>query len=168
VRVVVGGVSGSGKSTVGAALAERLGVAFEDGDDLHPEANKAKMRAGDPLTDEDRRPWLIAVGQWLEAREGGVVACSALRRTHRDLLRQHAPDLDFVMLDGDPDTIRDRQAGRGQHFMPASLMASQFATYEPLAPEEHGTTLDIADRVDVIVAAYVDGLEGRRAEPPLE
>ena len=164
VRVVVGGVSGSGKSTVGEALAARLGVAFEDGDDLHPDANKDKMRAGEALTDEDRRPWLIAVGEWLEAREGGVVACSALRRTHRDLLRAHADDLDILMLDGEPDVIRERQAGRGQHFMPSSLMNSQFATYEPMAPEERGVTLDVSDPVDVIVESYVAGLTGRSAD----
>ncbi len=153
-RVVVAGVSGSGKSTVGKALAERLGVPFEDGDDLHPAANVAKMRAGEPLTDEDRAPWLRAIGTWLAEHEDGVVACSALRRTYRDTLRSHA-DLDVLLLHGDADLIRERQAARGQHFMPTGLMDSQLATYEPLGPDEPGVTLDVALPVEEIVAQYV-------------
>jgi gluconokinase len=153
-RVVVAGVSGSGKSTVGKALAERLGAAFEDGDDLHPPANVAKMTAGEPLTDEDRAPWLRAIGAWLAEHEDGVVACSALRRTYRDALRFHA-DLDVLLLHGDPELIRQRQAARGRHFMPTGLMDSQFATYEPLGPDEPGVTLDVALPVEEIVEQYV-------------
>lgn len=161
-RVVVGGISGSGKSTVGAALAERLGVEFCDGDDLHPEANVAKMRAGTPLTDEDRWPWLDAIAAWLAEREAGVVACSALRRSYRDHLRAAVPDVEVLLLHGDADLIRERQASRGQHFMPASLLDSQIATLEPLEPDEAGATLDVADPVEEIVAAYA-AHEGREA-----
>ncbi len=154
-RVVVAGVSGSGKSTVGQALADRLGVPFEDGDDLHPASNIAKMKAGEPLTDADRFPWLEAVGEWLAGHDAGVVACSALHRSYRDQLRRHVSDLDFLMLDGDPDLIRERQAARGQHFMPAGLMSSQLAAFEPLAPEEHGLTVDVGQGVELVVEEYV-------------
>ncbi len=154
-RVVVAGVSGSGKSTVGRALAQRLEVPFVDGDGLHPPANVEKMRAGNPLTDADRAPWLRAVGEWLAEHPEGVVACSALRRTYRDALRTYADDVDVLLLHGDPGLIRERQAARGQHFMPPSLMSSQLATVEPLAPDEPGTTLDVASPVDAIVGDYV-------------
>ncbi|MDO9456579.1 gluconokinase [Nocardioides sp.] len=157
VRVVVAGVSGSGKSTVGEALAARLGVAFCDGDDLHPPANVAKMRAGTPLTDADRWPWLDDIGAWLARDAGGVVACSALRRAYRDRLRSAVPGLDVLLLDGDPGLIRARQAARGQHFMPTSLLDSQLATFEPLAPDEAGLTVDVADPVEEIVARYAGG-----------
>ncbi len=156
-RVVVGGVSGSGKSTVGAALAERLGVPFCDGDDLHPRANVEKMRSGVPLDDTDRKPWLIAIGAWL-AEHDGVVASSALRRAHRDLIRAQAPDVEMLLLHGDPDLIRERQAARGQHFMPTGLMGSQFATFEPLEPDEAGTTLDVANDIESLVTAGVEAL----------
>ena len=156
-RVVVGGVSGSGKSTVGAALAERLGLPFCDGDDLHPRANVEKMRSGEPLDDNDRLPWLIAIGEWLAGHDG-VVAASALRRTHRDLIRAQAPDVEVLLLHGDPDLIRERQAARGQHFMPTGLMSSQFATFEPLEPDEAGTTLDVGGDIESLVAAGVAAL----------
>ncbi|CAN5600670.1 hypothetical protein BH11ACT8_BH11ACT8_16510 [soil metagenome] len=162
--VVVAGVSGSGKSTVGRALAGRLGVAFEDGDDLHPAANVEKMTAGVPLEDADRWPWLDAVGDWLAAHPGGVVACSALRRAHRDRIRGRVADLDVLLLDGDPELIRARQAARGRHFMPPSLMDSQLATLEPLAPDEAGTTLDVAQDVAAIVEEFVAGSVDRRCE----
>ena len=155
---VVMGVSGSGKSTVGAALAQRLCVPFADGDDLHPAANIPKMSAGLPLDDEDRAPWLAAIGSWLAAhdRSGGVVSSSALRRSYRDALRSHVPALRFLHLQGTPDVIAARQATRPGHFMPASLLASQFATLEPLAPDEPGLVVDVAQPVDVIVQEYVD------------
>jgi len=149
-RVVVGGVSGSGKSTVGSALADRLGVPFVDGDDLHPQANVDKMRAGTPLTDEDREPWLLAVSTWL-AENDGVVACSALRRAYRDLIRECADGVTVVLLHGDPELIRARQAARGQHFMPPELMDSQFALFEPIASDEAGATLDVAGDVESLV-----------------
>jgi gluconokinase len=157
-RVIVGGVSGSGKSTVGSALAERLGVEFVDGDDLHPEANVEKMRAGTPLTDEDRAPWLRAIGDWL-AENDGVVACSALRRAYRDLVRERAAGVDTILLHGDPELIRARQAARGQHFMPPALMDSQFALFEPIGPDEAGTTLDVVADVATLVEQAVAALE---------
>ncbi len=156
--VVVMGVSGSGKSTVGAALAQRLGVPFEDADDLHPPANIAKMSAGEPLDDEDRRPWLDAVGRWLHEHDstGGVMSCSALRRRYRDQIREHAPRVELVHLDGTREVIARRQASRPGHFMPASLLDSQFATLEPLAPDEHGVVIDVDQSIDAIVQDYLD------------
>jgi gluconokinase len=156
--LVVMGVSGSGKSTVGAALAQRLRVPFEDGDDLHPPANIAKMSAGEALDDHDRHPWLEAIGEWLAAHEatGGVVSCSALKRKYRDQLRRHVRHLEFVHLEGTREVIAARQATRPGHFMPASLLTSQFATLEPLAPDEAGVVIDVAQPVDTIVQAYVD------------
>ena len=128
--VVVAGVSGSGKSSLGAALAHRLGVAFVDGDDLHPPANVARMAAGEPLTDEDRGPWLDAVGARLAAG-GVVVACSALRRRYRDRLRALAPDARIVLIEVPREELERRIRQRPGHFMPASLLDSQLATLEP-------------------------------------
>ncbi|ABL83222.1 MULTISPECIES: gluconokinase [unclassified Nocardioides] len=154
--LVVIGVSGSGKSTVGAALAQRLRVPYEDADDLHPPENVAKMSAGHALDDDDRYPWLEAVGGWLaEHPDGGVMACSALRRKYRDQLRRHAPVVEFVLLEGTPEVIGRRQASRPGHFMPASLLASQFATLEPLEPDERGVVIDVDQSVEAIVDAIV-------------
>jgi gluconokinase len=154
--VVVMGVSGSGKSTVGAALAQRLGVPFADADDFHPQANIAKMTAGQPLDDDDRYPWLERIGEWLEAHaRGGVMSCSALKRKYRDQLRRHCPSLELLHLAGSPEVIARRQASRPGHFMPASLLASQFATLEPLAPDEHGATIDVSHDIDWIVNEFV-------------
>jgi gluconokinase len=156
-RLVVMGVSGSGKSTVGAALAQRLGVPFVDADDLHPPANIAKMTAGEPLDDEDRRPWLETIGKWLATHpEGGVVSCSALKRAYRDQLRNHVADLELLHLEGSYEVIARRQASRPGHFMPASLLASQFATLEALEADEHGVVIDVDQSVDEIVQQYVD------------
>jgi gluconokinase len=154
--IVVMGVSGSGKSTVGAALAQRLGVPFADADDMHPAANIAKMTAGHPLDDDDRRPWLARIGAWLaDQPAGGVVGCSALKRIYRDQLRTYASDLEFLQLEGSPEVIARRQASRPGHFMPPSLLASQFATLEPLEPDEAGVVIDVDQSVDSIVAQYV-------------
>ena len=155
--VVVMGVSGSGKSVVGSALARRLGVPWLDGDDLHPPENVASMRAGHPLTDTQRVPWLEAVGTWLAEHRttGGVIACSALRRRYRDRLRAHAEDVDFLLLDGDPELIRERQRSRTQHFMPPSLMTSQLTLLDPLEPDEQGITLDVSAGVEELVDTYV-------------
>lgn len=151
------GVSGSGKSTVGTALAARLGVPFEDGDHLHPRANVEKMGAGIPLTDEDRWPWLDIVGEWLAGHpDGGVVACSALRRAYRDRLRRHAPDVDFLHLVGRIETIAGRQANRPGHYMPSSLLPSQFDALEPLEPDEPGIAVEVDEPVDEIVEDYLD------------
>lgn len=155
--IVVMGVSGSGKSTVGAALAQRLRVPFADADDLHPAANVAKMSRGEPLDDHDRFPWLEVVGQWLaDHPDGGVMSCSALRRKYRDQLRGHASAVEFVLLAGDREVIERRQASRPGHFMPASLLSSQLATLEPLEPDEGGLVLDVAQGVDQLVQGYVD------------
>jgi gluconokinase len=157
--VTVMGVSGSGKTTVGAALAQRLRVPFEDADDLHPPANVAKMSAGIPLDDSDRLPWLRAVGAWqVEHATGGVMSCSALRRSYRDVLREAAPDQVFVHLAGERDVVARRVAGRPGHFMPAALVDSQFATLEPLGTDEHGITLDLDQPIDTLVDACVAAL----------
>ncbi|MBU9765073.1 gluconokinase [Mycobacterium sp. TNTM28] len=154
--VVVMGVSGSGKSTVGAALAQRLRVPFADADDFHPAANIAKMSAGHPLDDQDRHPWLEAIGEWLaEHSAGGVMSCSALKRKYRDQLRSHCAGVVFLHLSGSPEVIRKRQASRPGHFMPAALLDSQFATLEPLGADEGGVTIDVDQSVDAIVDDYV-------------
>jgi gluconokinase len=155
ISVVVMGVSGSGKSTVGAALARRLGVRFADADSFHPPANVAKMAAGQPLDDHDRYPWLDAVGQWLEGQDGGVMSCSALKRGYRDQLRSHCPRIEFLHLTGSPELIGRRHVGRSGHFMPSSLVMSQFDTLEPLDPDEHGMALDVVPSVEAIVETFV-------------
>lgn len=139
--VVVMGVSGSGKSTVGGLLAERMGVPYAEADDFHPAANIAKMSAGHPLDDTDRGPWLDAIAAWVIERtgRGGVVSCSALRRRYRDRLRADAPELFFLHLDGPPELIAARLQARMEHFMPAGLLRSQFEALEPLDPDEIGT-----------------------------
>jgi len=154
------GVTASGKSTVGAALAQRLRVPFIDADDLHPPANIAKMTAGQPLNDDDRYPWLERVGQWLaEHRDGGVVSCSALKRKYRDRLRAHSPDIEFVYLRGTPELIERRLATRSGHFMPAALLRSQFETLEPLGADEHGITIDAAQDAEAIVEEFAERTE---------
>ncbi len=167
--VLVMGVSGAGKSTIGTLLAEALGVAFADADCFHPPANVAKMSAGMPLTDDDRGPWLDAIGAWLAARgaAGGVVTCSALKRAYRDRLRAACPGLRLLHLEGDAALIAARQAARPDHFMPASLMASQFATLETPAMEEGAIILSVAPAVNEVLAAALaalgmDGPPGRR------
>jgi gluconokinase len=152
-RVVVMGVTGSGKSTVGEALAERLGVPYGDADEFHPAANVAKMSAGRPLDDADRWPWLRSVGEWLAGRPAGVVSCSALKRAYRDALRERAPDAFFVHLHGDRETVARRVAGRSDHFMPESLVDSQFAALEPLGADERGVVLDLDQSIDELVEA---------------
>ncbi|MDN4171494.1 gluconokinase [Nocardioides sp. SOB77] len=160
--LVVMGVSGSGKSTVGAALSQRLRVPFADADDFHPEPNIAKMSRGEALDDSDRWPWLEEIGRWLaDHPDGGVMSCSALRRRYRDQLRHHAPATTFVLLEGSREVIERRQAARPGHFMPASLLTSQFATLEPLEPDEDGIVLEVDQSVDAIVQGYVDVVEGR-------
>jgi gluconokinase len=167
--VLVMGVSGAGKSTIGALLAAALGVPFADADGFHPPVNVAKMAAGTPLTDEDRWPWLAAIGAWLDAQAGtgGVATCSALKRSYRDRLRAGRPGLRLLHLHGDPGLIGTRQAARPGHFMPASLMASQFATLEPPAPEEGAIVLSVAAAPeavlrDALAALGMDGGLGGR------
>lgn len=154
--VVVMGVSGSGKSTVGAALAQRVRAPFADADDFHPPENIAKMSAGRALDDADRRPWLESIGQWLaQHADGGVVSCSALKHSYRDQLRAHAPSVFFVHLDGPIEVITRRQASRPGHFMPATLLQSQFDTLEALGPDEAGGVVDVDQSVDAIVEQSV-------------
>ncbi|WP_105035730.1 gluconokinase [Cryobacterium aureum] len=158
--IVVMGVSGSGKSTVGVLLARSLNFEFFDADRLHPADNIAKMATGRALTDAEREPWLHAVGGYLaHARksDGGlVVACSALRRAYRDILRKHVADAYFVFLDGEQEIVQDRIVRRVHDFMPPSLLASQFEILEPLEADEYGICADILlaplDVVDVITA----------------
>jgi len=161
VSIVVMGVSGSGKSTVGAALARRLDVAFADADTFHPAANIAKMSAGTPLDDNDRRPWLAAVGQWLADHSSGVMSCSALKRRYRDQLRSRRTDIEFLHLTGSPELVAGRQAGRSGHFMPPSLVISQFDALEPLDPDERGMAIDVGRSVDAVVEAFVRYLDLR-------
>jgi gluconokinase len=162
-KLVVMGVSGSGKTTVGQALAQSLGLPFADGDELHSPANVAKMAAGIPLTDEDRLPWLKAVGGWLaDHPDGGVIGCSALKRAYRDLIREYAPDAWFVHLAGSPEVVRRRVSERPGHFMPESLVTSQFEALEPLGPDEAGTVLDLDLPVEELVEAYLLSAEAPR------
>ncbi len=158
--VVVMGATGVGKTTVGRALAARLGAAFADADDLHPAANVAKMSRGEPLDDEDRAPWLQTVAAWLVENPGGVMACSALRRSYRDRLRDTAPRTEFLHLVGDAEVIGGRVAGRADHFMPTSLVASQLRTLENLEPDEAGLAVDCTLPIDVVVQAWLGRIAG--------
>lgn len=161
------GVSGSGKSTVGAVLAERLRVPFADADSLHPPANIAKMTAHEPLNDDDRYPWLDKVGEWLAAHpDGGVVSCSALKREYRDQLRTHCRRVEFLHLAGSPELIAGRIAARTGHFMPAELLRSQFQALEPLGADEAGVTVDVDQGVDAIIDAFVAGSTSRACGGP--
>lgn len=153
-RIVLMGVSGCGKTTVGSALAQHLGLPFLEGDSLHPQRNIELMRAGVPLTDADRSEWLDTIAarlQALPADEGLVVSCSALRRSYRDRLRRACPDLRFVHLQGARQTIAQRLSQRQGHYMPGSLLASQFATLEPPQPDEAVLCLDIAAPTPALV-----------------
>lgn len=159
-RVIVMGVSGCGKTTIGDLVARELGVPFLDGDSLHPVENVAKMAAGTPLTDDDRWPWLATVGTELaNAGDGGMVlACSALRRSYRDAIRAQAPDTIFLHLHGSKEVLRARTEGRTGHFMPPALLDSQLATLEPLQADEAGVVVDIAAGVDEVVREALAGI----------
>lgn len=158
-RVVLMGVAGCGKSSVGVGLSARLGVAYRDGDDLHPAANVAKMRAGVALTDADRAPWLDLVGAALAADAPLIIGCSALRRRYRDQIRAAVPGpVVFVHLAGSRAVIEARMAARRDHFMPVSLLDSQFAALEPPAADELALTVNIDQPLAAIVAAIAAGL----------
>jgi gluconokinase len=159
--VVVMGVAGTGKTTLGPLLAARLGVPYAEGDDFHPQANIAKMSAGVPLTDEDRWPWLDAIGDWAHGRAGlgGVVSSSALKRSYRDRLRAAAPGVVFVHLTGDRALIEDRMAHRHGHFMPTALLDSQFATLQPLEADEAGVAVDVSGSPEQIAERAMAALE---------
>lgn len=156
------GVAGTGKTTIGPLLAARLGVPYAEGDDFHPQANIAKMTAGTPLTDEDRRPWLDAIGRWAHDRAGlgGVVSSSALKRGYRDRLRAAAPGVVFVHLTGARELIEDRMSHREGHFMPTALLDSQFATLQPLAADEAGVQVDVSGDPAEITERAVTALDG--------
>lgn len=150
--IIVMGVSGSGKTTVARGIAEAMGWEFAEGDDFHPTANVEKMASGQPLTDEDRWPWLQAVAGWIQEHEedgaSTVITCSALRRVYRDLLRQGCPGVRFCHVETDPALIANRLSQRMGHYMPPSLLPSQLATLEPLAPDEPGVTISAAATVN--------------------
>ncbi|ALR12773.1 gluconate kinase [Mycobacteroides saopaulense] len=154
--VVVMGVAGVGKTTVARLLAQRLGAPYAEADDFHPEANIAKMSAGIPLDDDDRWPWLRQIAEWMSERgregAGGVITCSALKRRYRDVLRAGYPDAFFVHLSGDRVLIGDRMSHRAGHFMPTSLLDSQYDILEPLQPDERGAVLDVSAGPDELVA----------------
>ncbi|MGW0182101.1 gluconokinase [Nocardia sp. NPDC003345] len=163
------GVSGAGKSTTGRLLASRLRVPFADADDFHPPGNLAKMSAGVPLTDADRRPWLAAVEEWLgrrgRERTGAVVACSALKRQYRDRLRGAVAEVFFVHPSLDRTELLARMTSRNAHFMPVSLLDSQLAALEPLDPDEPGVTVRGdrgPERIAELAAGYVRGHMDRR------
>jgi len=164
--VVVMGVSGSGKSTVGLLLAQRLMVPFLEADDVHPAANRAKMAAGRPLDGEDRRPWLLSIAEWIreatDAGQGGVVACSALKHEYRDLFRRAGAGVWFLYLALDRATADRRVAGRVDHFMPSRLVGSQFATLEPLRSDEPGLTVDAVADPQTIVDQAVRAVRSMR------
>jgi carbohydrate kinase (thermoresistant glucokinase family) len=160
--LVLMGVSGSGKTTLGIELAHRLGWTFKEGDELHPAANLAKMRRGEPLTDADRAPWLAAVAAWIDAwiRDGasGVITCSALRRDYRLYLVKGRPGVAFVFLHGAESLLAERMATRQGHFMPPTMLASQLITLEPPAADEPVISVDIDQPVSAQVDAVVEAL----------
>lgn len=163
--MVVMGVSATGKSSVAQALSAELTVKFVEGDDFHPAENLAKMSAGEPLTDDDRQPWLQTLANLLELRTAAgtptILTCSALRRSYRDLLRTGSPTLFFIHLHADFDVLRARMGDRTKHFMPTSLLQSQFDTLEPLQPDELGAVIDVTPPLDEVVAACVAKLSER-------
>ncbi len=166
VIAVVMGVSGSGKTTVSALLAAALGCQFQEGDDLHPRENVEKMHGGTPLTDADRMAWLHKIAEeidgWRARGESGVMTCSALKRSYRDIIIGDRPDVTLVYLKGSHDLIRLRMAARHEHFMPVALLDSQFATLQEPTPDEHPITVDVGGRPTEIVAEIVHQLEDRQ------
>lgn len=158
--LVVMGVAGSGKSTVAGVLAGRLGWELCEGDDLHPPGNVAKMAAGQPLNDDDRWPWLARVREWIDERlragEPGIITCSALKRRYRDMLRDD--HVVFVHLSGSREQLLARLTSRYGHFMPASLLDSQFADLEPPGPDEQAVTIDIIPAPAVQATSIIDVL----------
>jgi carbohydrate kinase (thermoresistant glucokinase family) len=163
--LVVMGVSGAGKTTLAQGLADTLNVPFKEGDTLHPPANVAKMKAGQPLSDEDRAPWLARIKAWIDTEldqgRSGIVTCSALKRAYRDVLRANRPSVVLVYIEGENSLIRGRLEGRKGHFMPASLLASQFATLEPPAESEQAIVVSAADTPGDQVRGVTEALAAR-------
>ncbi len=160
-RIVLMGVAGSGKSAVGVALASRLGAVYLDGDDLHPAENIAKMSRGEPLTDDDRWPWLTLIGRkFAGASVDTIIGCSALKRRYRDRIGEEAGGpVTFVHLSGTKELIAGRMAARSGHFMPTSLLDSQFAALEPPGPDENAITVDIDSTLEEIVGEIIAKLK---------
>lgn len=158
IHIVVMGVSGCGKSTVAEAIHNRLGLTMIEGDDFHPQTNIDKMHAGSPLNDNDRWPWLRAINTWMYEQEGEgvntVVSCSALKRAYRDVLREHVP-VYFLHLSGSRELISERLTARQGHFMPVTLLNSQFATLEPLQSGEQGIEIPIDGDIDEVIERSV-------------
>ncbi|MFL4479807.1 gluconokinase [Paeniglutamicibacter sp. ORCA_105] len=163
--MIVMGVSGCGKSTVGKMLAEALGSTFTDGDDLHPASNKEKMAAGHPLDDADRQPWLATIGHALsrssECGTPAIIACSALKRSYRDLLRAHEPATLFIHLRGPADLIQNRLDERSHEYMPSTLLTSQLNTLEAIEADEAAIEVDVSQSPEDIVALVANNLNYR-------
>jgi gluconokinase len=166
--LVVMGVAGTGKSTVAGMLSGKLGWELQEGDDLHPSANVAKMSAGTPLTDEDRWPWLDTIAAWIKGKtergEPGIVTCSALKRSYRDRLR--GPNVIFVFLNGPREVIQARMARRLDHYMPLGLLDSQLATLEPPTSDENVLRISLAGTPAEEVAEVLHALEGKIGSQP--
>ena len=165
--VVVAGVAGSGKTTIGQLVAARLGVEFADGDDFHPAANVAKMHAGIPLTDEDRWPWLDAIVAWMDERASGVVACSALHRAYREVLASSAAKPRIAFLAIPRETAEARLRTRTGHYFPRELLDSQFATLEPPAPDEPVVVIDATGTPEQVTAQVCASLATGLSARPL-
>jgi gluconokinase len=172
VIAVVMGVSGSGKTTVSALLAAALGCQFQEGDELHPRENVEKMRGGTPLTDVDRMPWLHKIAEeidgWRARGASGVLTCSALKRSYRDIIIGDRPEVTLVYLKGSYDLIRRRMAVRHEHFMPVALLDSQFATLQEPTPDEHPITVDVGGRPAEIASDIVRQLEELQDGSPMQ
>ncbi|MGK3956399.1 gluconokinase [Arthrobacter sp. R4] len=165
-HIVVMGVTSCGKSTVGAAIAARLGAEFVDGDSLHPQSNIDKMASGTPLDDGDRAPWLAEIGRRFSSSETGlVIACSALKRSYRNIIRNGDSTVRFLHLNGSRDLLASRMAARPDHFMPLSLLDSQLETLEDLEADEAGVVVDIDTPVEQIVEFTLASLVDARAQP---
>jgi carbohydrate kinase (thermoresistant glucokinase family) len=161
--LIVMGVSGSGKTTIAEHLAARLGWPFQEGDMLHPAANVAKMRRGEPLTDEDRAPWLAIVAEWVDARLAtgapGIITCSALKRSYRDVIAGNRPGVRLIYLHGDRGVLEQHVQGRHHEFMPPTLLDSQLETLEEPGEDEHAVQVDVAGTADQTVAAILGQLD---------